>query len=183
MRCARLLGLAATVMLTVAWLGAPGGDTAAAAAPTPSWWSGDCDANHWNQAAAALGWQGAGAHRLGASYLGVPVCGPRRSGDSAPDVQWAKPGWGHFEWECTELAFRFMALVYGVTPYGANGNTVVANYRTSYGGGLQTVVNGTAGRAPTPGDVISFDSPDGFGHVAVVTLSKVDGAGNGTLTL
>lgn len=149
----------------------------------PSWWSGDCDSEHWNAAAAAMGWTGPGAHRLGASFVGVSVCGPRHSGDGAPDVQWAKPGWGHFEWECTELAFRFMAQVYGVTPYGANGNTVVQNYLPQYGGGLEKVVNGTAGVGAQPGDVMSFDSPSGFGHVAIVTASTVDGQGNGTLTL
>ena len=28
---------------------------------------------------------------------------------------------GEGEWQCVELAMRFMALVYGVRPYGANG--------------------------------------------------------------
>jgi hypothetical protein len=149
----------------------------------PSWWSGDCDATHWNAAAAAAGWTGAGAHRLGAFYLGVPVCGPRPSVEKSPDVQWSRPGWGHFEWECTELAFRFMAQIYGVTAYGANGNTVVANYKSSYGGALVKITNGTVGQQPTAGDVISFDSPSGFGHVAVATASKVDAMGNGTVTV
>lgn len=154
----------------------------------PSWWNGDCDANHWNTVAASLGWTGAGAHRLGASYLGVPVCGPRRSGDGAPDVQWSRSGWGHFEWECTELAFRFMAQVYGVTAYGANGGTVVRNYSTTYGGNLVTVANGTTGKAPLPGDIISFDdtTPNTTGrpgHVAVVTSSTVDANGNGSVKL
>src|SRR5436190_2763074 len=103
---------------------------------SPSWWDGDCDANHWNVAAAAKGWTGPGAHRLGASYLGVPVCGPRRSGDGAPNVQWSRPGWGHLEWECVELTMRFMAQIYGVKAYGANGNQVAANYSPVYGGGL-----------------------------------------------
>ena len=156
----------------------------AADAGAPGWWSGDCDANHWNAEAAAKGWTGAGAHRLGASYQGVPVCGPRRSVDGAPDVQWSRPGWGHFEWECVELAMRFMNLVYGVAPYGANGNQVVANYKPSYGGGLVTVLNGTPGTAPQPGDVMSFDSANSvYGHVAVVTYSVVDANGNGKIAL
>src|SRR4051794_29152825 len=90
----------------------------AAGSAGPSWWDGDCDANHWNAAASAQGWTGAGAHRLGASYLNVAVCGPRRSGDGAPDVRWSRTGWGHYEWECVELPMRFMAQLYGVTPYG-----------------------------------------------------------------
>jgi len=155
-----------------------------AEAPTPSWWDGDCDANHWNAQAGTQGWTGAGAHRLGASYLGVPVCGPRRSVDGAPDVQWSKQGWGHFEWECVELAMRFMNLVYGVKPYGANGNQVVSNYNASYGGGLVAISNGTTGVAPQPGDVMSFDNPNSaFGHAAVVTYAQVDANGNGKVAL
>jgi hypothetical protein len=185
MRSSRLLRAALALAIALAASGAfvVAPVSASTNAPTPSWWNGDCDANHWNLAAAAQGWTGPGAHRLGASYLGIPVCGPRRSVDGAPDVQWSKPGWGHFEWECTELAFRFMYLVYGVTPYGANGNTVVANYKPSYGGGLVTVTNGTVGTAPQPGDVMSFDSPSGFGHAAVVTSSQLNAQGTGTVTL
>ena len=165
-----LRGVAAAATSTVADVGAP------------SWWSGPCDNAHWDPAAAAQGWTGAGAHTLGASYLGVPVCGPRRSGDGAPDVQWTKPGWGHFEWECVELAMRFMAQVYGVTSYGANGVDVVRNYDTSLGGGLVKVANGTVGVAPQPGDVVSFDN-GGAGHTGVIASSAVDGAGNGTVTM
>ncbi|MEY2460758.1 MAG: hypothetical protein QOG30_2588 [Acidimicrobiaceae bacterium] len=155
----------------------------------PSWWDGDCDANHWNAAAASQGWTGEGAHRLGASYLNVAVCGPRRSGDGAPDVRWSRTGWGHYEWECVELTMRFMAQIYGVSAYGANGNQVVTNYSTSYGGGLQKVNNGTPGVAPLPGDVIAFDDPGRpnvtvhYGHAAVVTATAVDKNGNGTITM
>ena len=148
----------------------------------PPWWNGDCDANHWNPAAAAMGWTGAGAHRLGASYLGVPVCGPRPLVDGAPDVRWTKGGWGEFEWECPELVFRFMAQIYGVSAYSANGDTVVSNYSTADGGGLVKVSNGTVGVAPQPGDVISFNGPGG-GHVGVVASSSVDGSGNGSITM
>lgn len=147
----------------------------------PSWWDGDCDANHWNSVAASKGWTGAGAHRLGAVYLGVPVCGPRPGGDRAPDVQWSRAGWGHFEWECTELVHRFMAQVYGVTPYGGNGNAVVRNYKPSYGGNLERVDNGTVGKAPLPGDIISFDRPNAAGHAAVVAASAVNDSGNGSV--
>jgi ribosomal protein L24E len=77
---------------------------------------------------------------------------------------------------------RFMAEVYGVSPYGANGDDVVRNYVPADGGNLVTVANGTVGRAPLPGDVISFDST-GLGHVAVVAASNVDAGGNGAITL
>ncbi len=154
----------------------------ARAASSPSWWNGDCDATHWNRAAAAQGWHGSGAHRLGAAYLGVPVCGPRPSGDHAPDVQWSRSGWGEYEWECVELAMRFMALVYGTSAYNANGNNVVRNYSTSAGGGLVRIKNGTSGKTPLPGDVISFDnSSRPAGHVLVVASSSVDNGGNGSI--
>ena len=150
----------------------------------PSWWSGDCDAPNWNARAAGAGWSGAGAHRLGASYLGVPVCGPRPGADGAPDVLWLRPGWGHLEWECTELAFRFMNQVYGVTPYGANGGTVVRNYTPAMGGGLVTIANGSPAQPPRPGDIISFDSTvGGVGHVGVIAETTVDAVGNGAVRM
>ena len=176
--------LAVVVALIIGIAAGPTG-AGASTAPVgpPSWWQGDCDATHWNAAAKAAGWTGPGAHRLGASYLGVPVCGPR-SAYGAPDVRWLRAGWGHFEWECTELAFRFMAQIYGVSAYGANGNTVVSNYTQSAGGGLVRINNGTHGKAPQPGDIMSFTSPDNSaGHVAVVSSSTVNSSGNGSVTL
>jgi len=163
------------------------GPVAASAVPAinvgePSWWSGSCDAKHWNAVAAEDGWGGAGAHPLGASYLGVQVCGPRPAVDGAPDVQWTRSGWPELEWECVELAMRFMAQVYGVRSYSANGNDVVADYSQSDGGGLVKIQNGTTGEAPEPGDVISF-SDGGEGHVVVVASSDVDAYGNGSITV
>src|SRR5689334_23261359 len=64
------------------------------------WWNGDCDAAAWNSRAEAAGWHGAGAHPLGASYLGIEVCGPRPSVDGAPNVRWQRPGWGELEYQC-----------------------------------------------------------------------------------
>ncbi len=163
--------------------------TAAASTPTatnvgaPSWWVGDCDATRWGPIATRLGWTGVGSHRLGASYLGVPVCGPRPWVDGSPNVQWGRAGWGEAEWQCVEVAQRFMAQVYGTVAYGANGSGVVSNYRASYGGGLVRINNGTVGKAPQPGDIVSFTTPKNpYGHVVVVTASTVDGKGDGTVT-
>ena len=75
-----------------------------------------------------------------------------------------------------------MAQIYDVNAYSANGVDVVRNYTLAAGGGLVVVNNGTAGVAPQPGDVISFDN-GGLGHVAVVSASLVDSNGNGTVTL
>jgi len=147
--------------------------------PSPSWWNGSCDDGRY------FAVTGRHSYPLGASFLGVAVCGPRPGADGAPDVLWTRAGWGEYEFECTELAFRFMSLAYGIsTAWNANGNTVVANYNSSYGGGLVKVSNGTVGSAPHPGDVISFTSTTSpNGHVAVVASSTVDGSGNGSLQL
>jgi hypothetical protein len=185
----RLVG---RISLVLVFLAAPtlvafGNPVAAADAPaapvkTPSWWDGPCDAGHWDAAASADGWSGPGAHALGASYLGVEVCGPRPAVDGAPDVEWTRSDWPELEWECVELAMRFMVQVYGVHPYSANGNDVVADYTPSDGGGLVTIQNGTPGEAPEPGDVISF-SDGGEGHVVVVASTDVDAYGNGSITV
>jgi hypothetical protein len=137
----------------------------------------------WNQKAAAAGWTGAGAHELGASYLGIPVCGPRPGADAAPGVAWGHSLLNVPEWDSTELAFRFMAQVYGVQAYSATAENVVRNYTDASGGGLVKLLNGTAGAAPVPGDVISFDHQTNNGNVAVVVSSSVDGNGNGSITM
>ena len=149
----------------------------------PSWWVGDCDATRWGPLAKKAGWTGVGSHRLGAAYLGVPVCGPRPWVDGSPNVPWARAGWGEAEWQCVEVAQRFMAQVYGTAAYGANGSQVVNNYRAAYGGNLVRINNGTVGKAPQPGDVVSFTTPNNpFGHVVVIATSSVDGNGNGSVT-
>jgi hypothetical protein len=204
--------LGAVLVLLAAMLGSVGADVAtstataeaavvvpatatasatAAAAPAavssvgaPSWWRGDCDTTRWGPLAAARGWTGEPSHRLGASWMGVPVCGPRPAVDGSPDVLWGRPGWGESEWQCVEVAQRFMAQIYGTTAYGANGSGVVSNYKTSYGGGLVKITNGTVGHAPVPGDIVSFTTPSNiYGHVAVIASSTVDNNGNGTVRM
>jgi hypothetical protein len=141
---------------------------------SPSWWSGTCDSGNYP-----------GAHPLGASYRGVEVCGPRPGADGAPNrlVRFFPGAWGELEWQCVELSMRFMYLAYGVSPYGANGKDVVANYSTAYGGGLVKVGNGIADTKPAPGDVISFGptATSSFGHTGVVESTHVDAAGNGEI--
>ncbi len=60
------------------------------------------------------------------------MCGPRRNADGGTDrlVRFFTGAWGEQEWECVELAMRFMYLAYGVSPYSANGMDVYANYST-----------------------------------------------------
>jgi hypothetical protein len=152
--------------------------------PAP-WWQGDCDATHWRKSAAALGWDGVGSHPLGASYLGIEVCGPRPSVDGSPNVLWSRAGWGESEWQCVELAQRFMAQVYGTKAYQANGADVVSHYNAAtVGGGLVKIANGTVGVAPMPGDIVSFrTTKNPYGHVTVVVRTSIDATGTGTVTM
>ena len=178
---ASLLAATTAVIAEVAVAPPAAGATTTTVLGPASWWSGTCDDGHYFAAT------GMHSYALGASFLGVQVCGPRHNTDGGPDVLWSRPGWGEYEWECTELAFRFMYEAYGITnAWHANGNTVYGNYSDALdGGGLVKIPDGTPGDAPLPGDVISFSATatSSAGHVAVVESSSVDVAGNGTIRL
>lgn len=113
--------------------------------PSPSWWDGSCDTNYYAPRS------GYAAHPLGASFRGVQACGPRPAfSPYPPDVnrQFFPGAHGEYEWECVELSMRFMYLAYGIDPYPANGNGVVANYS---GSRLVKVNNGTPNEPLAPG--------------------------------
>jgi CHAP domain len=136
--------------------------------PQPSWWSGECNAN-----------RSRGAFPLGGSFRGVPACGPQPGKSDGRLVRFFPGAWGEYEWQCTELSYRFMFLAYGVVPYNGNGDQVVDNYRPEYGGNLAKVSNNGSGQLPSPGDVLSFVSV----HTAIVTGVTVDDQGNGTVEI
>jgi hypothetical protein len=144
------------------------------ALPRPSWWSGSCDVGH-NSIAVPLA----------ASFDGLQTCGPGsdQSGENYL-VRFFSGAWGEYEWQCVELSMRWMYMAWGAAPYGANGNSVVPNYPNGTAGypTLAIVRNGTAGEPPQPGDVLSIDNDDEFGHTEVISSSAVDGGGNGTAT-
>ena len=137
------------------------------ALPIPSWWSGDCNVgNH------------SGSYSLGATYDGLVACGPLRSTKS---VNFGA-GLTQYEWQCTELAKRYLYLKHNIPPYQANGKDVVNNMPQQYiGNPFERIPNGTVNKAPAPGDVISFGAATTFGHVAVVTSTSVSASGNGTI--
>jgi hypothetical protein len=140
----------------------------------PAWWRGGCDLGN-NPA----------AYRLAAVFDGLQACGPGPTQGGTDQLVHFFPGaWGEYEWECVEISMRWMYMAWGVDPYGANGNDVVANYPNGAPGypTLMIVKNGTRGEAPQPGDVLSFDEGDAFGHTEVVTSSAVNGSGDGTVT-
>jgi hypothetical protein len=148
--------------------------------PFPAWWDGECDYNYYSplaeQGSFILGTQ-LEPTTAPAVYRNVRACGPRPWGDDAPDISVAFFPGAHqqLEWQCPELSKRFLYLAYGIEPYGANGNQVVWNYS---GDQLEKIANGTAGVAPQPDDVLSYESGT-YGHTSVVAESHVDASGNG----
>ncbi len=144
--------------------------------PSPSWWNGDCDKKHYHART------GRWAYPLGSSYRGVKTCGPRPHFDHAPDVlvYFFSGAHGELEWECAELSMRYLYLAYHVPPYPGNGKDIVWNY---HGSRLEKIRNGTHGKAPVPGDVISYGPTSKYGHTAIVVSSYVDSHGNGSVTV
>jgi hypothetical protein len=144
--------------------------------PTPDWWTGDCD-HDWYLAH--------GSHvepyRLGATYRGMPACGPRPAWDGVLDVlvQFFPGAFGEREWQCVELSMRYLYLAYGIEPYDADGYNIATEYT---GSRLEIVSNGLTSRPPEPGDVLQSGSETTRGHTAIVTAASVNGNGNGSIT-
>jgi len=143
--------------------------------PQPDWWDGDCDTNSFEY------WTGSAAYPLGGEYRGVKACGPRPWADGGPS-RWVNFGEGatQIEWQCPELTKRFLYLAYGIPPYSAHGSQVVENYA---GDLLEKVYNCTVGRAPRPGDVMSYGPLSSYGHTSLVKHSEVDADGDGSITI
>jgi len=84
-----------------------------------------------------------------------------------------------------ELVERYLYVKYGWKPINkTNGAQVVRNYATQ--DHISITANGTTGRTPAVGDVMSFSAKSGFsdvGHTAVVTVSLVNSAGKGSVTV
>lgn len=138
--------------------------------PVPPWWSGNCNVdNHAN------------SYGLGATFDGLIACGPIHT--DRP-VQFFPGATTQYEWQCTELAKRYIYLKYDIPPYPASGKDVVNNMPQEYiDTQFERIANGTPDKAPESGDVISFGPTTPFGHVAVVTNSDVDVLGNGTIDI
>jgi len=122
--------------------------------------------------------------------LTVPACGPipNDGGSRTPIAPYPgalkTPGY-----QCVEFSQRYLYYRYGVTMgIPTDGDQVAAHYAAAYPKLFTIVANGTKGRAPVAGDVLSmakvpgFDGSDG-GHTAVVQSSSVDADGNGTVTI
>lgn len=137
---------------------------------TPSWWNGMCDVN-----------RSPGSYMV-ASWDGLIACAPGQTG-----VLETAPLYPSEEWQCPELAERWLYQEFGLPALSStNGDQVVAHYwsylQSHPGAAPLTKVLPGAGQAPGPGDVISYGTSDP-GHVAVVIASSVNSAGNGTYTV
>ena len=141
--------------------------------PVPSWWNGTCDSGRYASAHAAATW----------GATGLIACAPPNTG-----LLERKPMYPNNEWQCVELAERWLYQEFGLpVQTGTDGYQVVNHYATwlknNPGHPLVKQVPGTTGQLPGPGDVISFGatSTNAAGHVAVVISSSVDPTtGNGS---
>lgn len=122
--------------------------------------------------------------------LTVPACGPIPNDGGSTRPVYPYPGalWTP-GYQCVEFSERYLFYRYGVTmDISTNGDQVAAHYAARYAALFMVVANGTPGRAPAAGDVLSLSTVAGFdseggGHTAVVQSSAVDAAGDGTVTI
>jgi len=152
----------------------------------PPWWQGqECDLTNYKAST------GVDSYPLGATFDGLIACGPRpflypypSAINPGPVVRFFPGAWGEYEWQCVELAMRYLYLKYGIAPYKGNGKDVVSNLHVYHPESpLEVIWNGEPNKAPQAGDVISFLATFSTGHVAIVTASNVDSNGNGTVSI
>jgi hypothetical protein len=92
-------------------------------------------------------------------------------------------------YQCVEFSRRYLFYKYGATyNWSTNGDQVVDHYGHAFPTFFTIINNGTVGRAPVAGDVISFSPVPTFndpagGHTVVVQASAVNSSGNGALTI
>lgn len=128
----------------------------------------------------------------------MSVCGPRPQADGG-SVGSAGLGVNPFGgsptvndldgYQCTELAARWLYYAYGAKGAdangiynGGNGKEVVTKYAARFPDKFVKYSDAKANR-PVPGDVISFDTGDAWGHVGVVHAVSIDGSGNGSIAV
>ncbi len=162
-----------------------------AAAPT-------ADATTGSRAAAPVVVRGcaaySGAKVLGSYYadpmVRVYACGQRPSFDGArngsgPVVRpYAGSKIYYRGYQCIELVARYLKVRYNADPGVANGAQAVDRYVAAYPSKFLKIANGTKGKAPRKGDVLSLSANKSFkdvGHTGIVVTSTVNSAGNGTM--
>jgi uncharacterized delta-60 repeat protein len=136
----------------------------------PAWWEGDiCDDGDY--------FENTGVHAvpLGLPWHGVYACGTNPL--SAMVNYWVQfyPGaWGQVEWQCVELANRFLYLEWGIPPVQGNAREMKDNLPASM------VFYANDGAHPmVPGDILIDDGKNASdsGHAMVITGTHFDGTG------
>ncbi|MHB8595449.1 MAG: outer membrane protein assembly factor BamB family protein [Ktedonobacteraceae bacterium] len=169
-----------------------------AAYSLPSWWAGTCDNGVLN------GLQHNSGAKLDGIWEGLQSCSGGNHYYSTFGGQWPPGGCaphqkecGIEEWQCVELAFRYIYFAFGQNVYSLGpaknnpgGKDIVNDYPEpgspgSTGIYLQKVPNNnTQQQGPQKGDVLSF-GPYGnnlAGHTAIVTKGTPSG-GTGYITI
>ena len=136
--------------------------------PFPSWWNGTCDSGRHS------------ASRQVASWAGLIACAPAATG-----LNEIGPLAPNNEWQCVELAERWLYQEFGLPVILGDGWQIVQKYGASlahHAGTPLSVASPGTGVPIGPGDVVSYGT-SAPGHVAVVTSSTLDSKGNGTYTV
>jgi len=137
---------------------------------SPSWWNGKtCDQDHYPE-----------AHLL-TTWRGIQVCGPLPGANLGHVELFPGHGKSQYEFQCTELIARYLLAAYKLDSQQADGWQVVDKYTSLSGSPFHKVVNdGNTHMVPIEGDVLSY-GPSDPGHTSIVTSSKVDSSGKGTI--
>lgn len=152
---------------------APVTNTVLANYPSPSWWNGTCNDKYDPSPP--------GSYSM-ANWHGLDACGPVNQlycthfgGLSSGCAE---------QWQCVEFVQRYLIVAgYIQHTYVANGNQIVSAYPNS---NMDKISNGTPGKAPQPGDVLSYDNtgnPNGHTSLVTAVSANLNSTGNGTITV
>ncbi len=139
--------------------------------PTPSWWQGTCDGRRDPGSYAGAIWK----------PMGLIACAPAGTGRVTEE----KPLYPNIEWQCVELAERWLYQEFAVPVQNNTDGYQVVNHYWSYIKAhpkyplTKVLPGGTSHPIPGPGDVISYGTSDP-GHVAVVIASQITDPSTGT---
>jgi hypothetical protein len=137
----------------------------------PAWWSGVCNDGNFYPA------MGVHSYPLGASWHGVPACGPF---NSMHRVHFFNGAWGEYEFQCVELVMRFLYQQWGIAPWAGTGSTI----KDSPPGSIVFYPNdGT--HAIVPGDILTEDgtASNPSGHAVIITAVNLNGSRSGTVSI
>jgi hypothetical protein len=145
----------------------------------PPKYSDSCDAENYDAATGTQNWR----NYLGASYEGVPACGPRPTlGGIELQTTFAADATSPVtQFDAAELSLRWLYLAYETPPFSGNGDQLYDRYDATAGGRplVAIAASRSGGYLPHGGDVLSYDTGGSGGHTSVVVASHVDAGGDG----